>query len=322
MLATMADIVFVVDESGSDTNTNTQEWLAELVVGGDTLSLAEQLQAQGIDDVRFGLVGLGEGSSNGLTGTDERFDVPRYAHSQLMISGGSSSLFIDPAGPNGTLRDSDDVSAATFRTVFDSNLADVGSGKTEDGWDALEHVVAEYDFRDGAVPVVVLVQNDQGRLDVNDTLTHRGVLAALQSKNVVLNSVVAGELFVNGEPIGPGDPDPSEPLSNPTDAEFDWAPIFDLAQYETASGDFTDLYVLGVESDAADGVADRQHDFLWYDTNTANTTADVPTTTTSDALQISFNGSNTGATGMVGSGKSILIGEGITGGIGGMRSVL
>jgi hypothetical protein len=60
-------------------------------------------------------------------------------------------------------------------------------GSREDGWDAIDHAIAEYDIRDGAVPVYVLVQNDEGRLGdpnfshINATLTRDGILAALKS---------------------------------------------------------------------------------------------------------------------------------------------
>ena len=207
---------------------------------------------------------------------------------------------------------------------MNNDLAELGAGPTEDGWDAIEHAIAEYDFREGSVPVIVLVQGDQGRTILNDTLTRTGILAALQSKNAILNSILAGQLLADGEPpTGFVD----EPLlfrdgSNQSDPPLDpqpiasWAPIFDLATY----GLNEDIYVLGVEADSADGVRDWTHDFHWFDTDTINTTTDVPVATAADALQVSYNGSNTGATGMVGTGKSILIGQSIAGGIGGGAS--
>jgi hypothetical protein len=71
--------------------------------------------------------------------------------------------------------------------------------------------------------------------------------------------------------------------------------------------------VLGVEANKYDG---GPHDFHWVDTNTVNSTSDVAGTTTADTLQISFNGSNTGLSGMVGTRKSVLIGPNISGGSG------
>ncbi len=137
---------------------------------------------------------------------------------------------------------------------------------------------------------------------------------------MILNSIVAGQLLADGEPptgfvdeplLFRDGPNSSDPLLDPQPVAS-WAPIFDLAAY----GLQEDIYVLGVEADSADGGRDRTHDFHWFDTDTINTTTDVPVATTADAPQISYNGSNTGATGMVGSGKSILIGQAISGGIG------
>ena len=63
----------------------------------------------------------------------------------------------------------------------------------EDGWDAIEHAIMEYEFRDGAVPIFILVQDAEGRNSINDTLTHTGLLASLESKNIILNSIVVGQ---------------------------------------------------------------------------------------------------------------------------------
>src|SRR5690606_22965238 len=54
VLAVMADIVFLVDESGSDQDTQTQNWLATVVD-----DLATTLDNADID-ARYGLVGFGE----------------------------------------------------------------------------------------------------------------------------------------------------------------------------------------------------------------------------------------------------------------------
>ncbi len=162
--------------------------------------------------------------------------------------------------------------------------------------------------------MIVLVQGDQGRTVLNDTLTHSGVLSALRSKNVRLNSIIAGPLLADGVTVTG---DPGEPLGTKPGfggAEFDWAPVFDLVPY----GLDDDIYVLGVESDVSqdDFLPDGQHVYHAFDTDAHSVPGTLPTTE-SDALQISYNGSNTGASGLVGSGKSILIGEKFPGGIGG-----
>lgn len=310
MLAgTQADIVFLVDESFSDTEASTQEWLSRMVAGvdannngdrtemGDVLNLADQLATQGIDDVRYGLVGFGQR----LNATTQR-----YAHSQLLEPGITTSLFGTPA-VSPTPDSPATLSTAELNTVFNTNTAE--DGGLEDGWDAIEHAIAEYDFRDGAVAIFVLVQNDEGRAPLDASFwTRDGVLSALESKNVILNTLTAGNNFLIT----------STPETD--DAEGNWQPIFDLSPYNdlaNPSDNFSpDIRILGVEADAADNVADGQHDFHWVDTDTINMTADVPTPTTSDALQISYNGSGTGETGMVGTSKSVLIAQGINGSIG------
>jgi hypothetical protein len=276
MLAIAADIIFLVDESGSGTDTSTQEWLQQIVTGDlindsddiqDMPSFFDQLSVNGIDDVRYGIVGFGQ--------------INRFSHSQLFAG---SSKIGDPS----------QLTTAQLNAAF-AGL--VSEGGLEDGWDAIEHVIAEYDFRPGAVPMIVFVQDDEGRIDLNETLTHEGVLAALKSKNVILNSIVVG----NGV------------LENNGEAElFEWYPLADLSPYVISP----DIRVLGIEADMADGVRDRQHDYHWIDTNTINSIVDTITATESDALQVSYNGSNTGATGMVGSRNSILIGQNLIGGIG------
>lgn len=74
VLTTMADIVFMVDESSSELDASTQEWLRYVVTGdfdpsdgntvhaSDTVSLAGQLGAAGINNIQYGLVGFGEDS--------------------------------------------------------------------------------------------------------------------------------------------------------------------------------------------------------------------------------------------------------------------
>ena len=216
-----ADVVFLVDESSSQLSPDNQAWLAALVTGDvngdgnnsgppvDTMSLAEKLRDDGIDDVRYGLVGFGEFDQN---------DNPRYAQSQLFdfTTGDPDSLFGDPtapqSGPHDPLVDTSDLN-----TIFDTNLRERGG--IEDGWDALEHAIAEYRLREGAVPIFVLVQGEEGRIPLNDTLTRDGVLAALKSKNAILDVMVVGDNVIN---------------FNGTAAN-DWEPLFDLSSFELAA---------------------------------------------------------------------------------------
>ena len=217
-------------------------------------------------DVRYGLVGFGElVDGSGHT---------TYAHSQIV------NTDVSPGDP-----------AALFGTTAQLTTA-VGhlstSGGYEDGWDAIEHAIAEYEFRIDAVPVFVLLQAQEGRVRVNSTLTHDGILAALESKNVILNALVVD----------------------------DSAALFDLVPYAITAGDFNNRVILGVEADTADALKDGQHGYYLVDQTTGSLITNKPQTH-SDALQVSFNGSNTSQSGMIDTGRSILVGQNITGGIGG-----
>jgi hypothetical protein len=255
LLAVMADVVFLVDQSASTTNI-IEQWLSESVVQPDGLHNA--LVAGGID-VRYGLVGFGAGGELGVTA--------KFARSYV-VDGGTYSSGTDHV--------------ADIKTAI-NNLGTVGA--VEDGWDAIEAAIAEYPFRDGAVSMLVHVQNGSGRIDFNTTLVRDGVLRALESKNVVFNSNIAG-----------GQPD----LSGNTK-------LFPIDRYATSTNDFANRRVIGVEADSADGVHDGQHNYYLFDTSLGQFVTAKPQTTTSNALQVSFDGSNTGATGMVATGKSGLM---------------
>jgi len=176
-----ADIIFLVDESASAEDVPTQDWLRYVVTGdannddinsgagavaNDTTSLAERLELAGIDDVHYGLVGFG------FLGSEE-----------------GNSFLVDRTLPtdNPKALFGSSTQLATATDELDT------SGDTEDGWDAIEHAIAEYEIRPGAVPIFVMVQTEGGRATtVNTTLRQEGIEAALASKNVILNSVVAG----------------------------------------------------------------------------------------------------------------------------------
>lgn len=241
------------------------------IVDTGELNLSERLAAQGVDDVRYGVVAYGEQYIT--TGLD------RFAHS-LVVDTDQSNQPMNRLFSNGVTKQ-DHI--ADLKSAID-HLIEVERGGNEDGWDAIDHAISEYKFRAGAVPVFVLVQNDEGRIEVNNKLTRDGVLAALRSKNVILDSLVVDDL----------------------------ASLFDLSKYESNSGDFANLRVLGVEPSVS---GNGQHEYHAFDTAT-NTIATALPVTQSDTLQISYNGSNTGATGMVGTGKSILIGLNMSGGLG------
>jgi hypothetical protein len=176
-----ADIVFLIDESGSNSVSDpTHDWVrTSLVPRLEATGFASNLASKGITDVKYGLVGYG-GGSNISPNRD-------LANSFVVNSASSTSKLV---GTNLQL------------SQAMANLS--RNGDFEDGWDAIEHAMAEYPFRAGAVPVLVLVQSDEGRNELNATLTRPGVLAALQSKNVLLDSLVVGA-DVNGEGFDPVD---------------------------------------------------------------------------------------------------------------------
>lgn len=263
MLSASADIVFVLDKSGSvSINPDVYEWLKDEVFDSST-GIVQSLAAGGINDVRYGLIGYGasEVSSDG------------FAHSHIINASADDPLF-------GT--------AAQVDAVLESLRPNNGfGGDGEDGWDAFEHVVSEYRFRPGSVPVVVLLQNLEGRNRENTSLTRDGILAALNSKNVVVNTMTYGGDSGNGE-------------------------LFDLSLY----GGNSDVRILGVEADQNDPTGiDGHHNYVGLNTATGASVTAVGATT-SQALQVSYNGSNTGATGMVASGKSVQFAIGGSGGLG------
>ncbi|MCC6493693.1 MAG: hypothetical protein IT424_11820 [Pirellulales bacterium] len=258
----MADIVFLMDGSGSGDSTFMEDWIKEQVfagISGSPHPISQALAAKQITDVRYGLIGFADLASSS------------FAHSYIVDPGGADPLF----------GNADQVDAAF------ENFAVDGDG--EDGWDAFEHLIAEYKFRDGAVPVVILLQNQQGRNHSNTTLVREGLLAALQSKNVLVNTVIYGS----------------------TPDNFTYVPVFDLTPY----GGDPNVRILGVEADAADNVPDGRHNLAGINTNTRQLVASAGATQGA-ALQVSYNGSNTGASGMVDTGKSILFSKTATSGLG------
>jgi len=247
MLSANADIVFLFDES--DSLDNFESLMDCLKTTVDDLETS--LDNESVN-TRYGLVGFGG-----------------VAHSQL----------IDPD----TMKDDQERLWGTAANLADAVSDDLGEtpNSSENGWDALEHAIAEYDFRDDAVPVFILIQNQEGRVTNTETdmWVRRGIESALKSKNVVLNSIVAGTIGT-----------PQEPL-------------FELTEYGLDS----DYRVLGVDADIADGVRDFEHDYHVIDTTGNGSLVTSPGTTQADTLQVSYNGSNTGATGMVATGKSVVM---------------
>ncbi len=146
-----ADVVFVVDESGSMAGEHA--WLD----GGDSiaLNLETGLVNAGVLANQYGLVGFGGGGGH-LNG--HQHDV-----------GGVGSEF-------GT--------AAQFGTAANGLVT---NGWSEDGWGGIDRAL-NYGFRAGSRRNIVLV-TDEDR-DNNQPLTFNGVLNNLDNNNALLNAVV------------------------------------------------------------------------------------------------------------------------------------
>lgn len=160
MAATTADIVAVVDESGSMSTEHA--WLGGMINSLDTNLIARSVTAN-----QYGLTGFGT-SSHG---------------------GGSSQIphkHTVGAGDWGT--------AANFATAT-SGL--VVSGGTEDGWRALKYAMANYTYRSGAARNLVLV-TDEDRDNTDGSITYANTLAALQAGSFLLNAVVNASYTIAG----------------------------------------------------------------------------------------------------------------------------
>ena len=184
MLSASADIVFLFDESGSSMNEETTHgfaetlpWLKENIEEIDTA-----LRLQGVTDLRYGLVSYGG------------IELSGYGHSFLVDAGNGSAsdrLFSESTAGNPAARATEHV--IEIGTAFTNIHPDRSAPSLEDGWDAIEHAVSEYDFRDGAVPIFVLIQSDEGLVRTNNSLTREGTLASMSSSNVILNVLVPGQ---------------------------------------------------------------------------------------------------------------------------------
>ena len=173
---TKADIIFLVDESGS--MGGQHDWIADMVP-----ALEAGLVALGIDDNRYGLVGFG-GPPTG----DEN---PGHKHD---VGGGAFGTTTDLVTALSGLR---------------------GDGNNEDGYSALWHALrsGEYDFRDDATICLILITDDyredrDSRVDYTELgLTdYEGILSDLEAEQAVLNVVVSATFdYESGGPAAAAD---------------------------------------------------------------------------------------------------------------------
>jgi len=161
-LASSADIVFVVDESGS--MERGHDWLETMVYDLDL-----KLTAAGIEDNRYGLVGFGY-----LSVTGGPMTTASRSHSVGGSMFGTAAQFSDAAG-----------------------YAVAASGSFEDGYAALARAL-QYDFRPGAAVNIILV-TDEDRDVFDPALSYNSILQDLGVHHARLNVVLNSHLK-NGTP--------------------------------------------------------------------------------------------------------------------------
>lgn len=155
LAADYADVVFIVDESGSMSGEHT--WISNMVTDLEA-GLVGASVGVGADANQYALVGYGGHSAGGANNGHEH-----------LVGASSWGSATDLSTAAGTL---------------------VASGGTEDGYAAMNYFFTNYQTRSGAALNVVLI-TDEDR-DVTTTDTYAGILSALQGKNALLNVVING----------------------------------------------------------------------------------------------------------------------------------
>ena len=148
--ATTADVLFVVDESGSMSSEHS--WIGSMVTALDSA-----LGAAGVNNNQYGLVGFG-GSS--LTP-----HLPGHGHT---VGGGQFGT------------------AAELVTATTSLVL---NGGTEDGYSGIAHALNNYTFRAAAAVNVILITDEDRDITAGGN-TYASILTLLQGKNALLNAVV------------------------------------------------------------------------------------------------------------------------------------
>ncbi|MCG8517744.1 MAG: PEP-CTERM sorting domain-containing protein [Pseudomonadales bacterium] len=154
-----ADVVFLVDESGSMAGEHT--WLGNMIS-----SLESGLQAKGVGGSQanqYSLVGFG----SSLHGTGQ---AP-HPHDMDAGTGGIQNW----------------GSAAQFATATSSLVA---SGGFEDGWSAIDWAINNLSFRSDSAVNFVLVTDEDRDAPFGDTLTANGLLSDMGGLGALLNVVV------------------------------------------------------------------------------------------------------------------------------------
>jgi len=150
--ADTADVIFVVDESGSMSGEHA--WIVNMVADLDT-----GLNAAGVTGNQYALVGFAD-----------YYNPPSYTQDPYKI----------PVGG---------VDWGTAAQLSTAAGGLVTTGGTEDGWEAIQFALDNYSFRSGAALNIVLI-TDEDRDNTSSLYTYNSVLASLNLKNAYLNAVV------------------------------------------------------------------------------------------------------------------------------------
>lgn len=159
--ATTADVLFVVDESGSMAGEHA--WISNMVS-----SLDSALITAGVSGNQYGLVGFGGTSTHAV--------------------------------PSGTAGHGHTVGGGDFGTAAQLSTATgslVTSGGTEDGYSGIEYALNNYTFRAEAALNVILITDENRDILPGSTNTFASILGLLQGKNALLNAVV-NATYTNG----------------------------------------------------------------------------------------------------------------------------
>ena len=165
--AQAADIVFLVDESGSMAGEHT--WLGTMVS-----SLEAELQAAGETSNNYGLVGFG--CYSGHTGCS----YLQTAHKHLV--GGT------------------DFGSATDFSTATGTLST--SGGLEDGYQAIDFALNNYSFTSSAINFILVTDEDRDVASGAGGLNYTSMENALAEAGVVLNAVVNQTINSSGTAVG------------------------------------------------------------------------------------------------------------------------
>jgi hypothetical protein len=162
--ATSADVILLVDESGSMAGEHA--WIPGMVA-----SLEADLLSIGVTNNRYGVVGFGASAHGSGQGP----------HTHL-LSGADWGVAAD--------------------ITANMNPPFVNSGGLEDGWAAIDFAIANYAFRPQASVNFILI-TDEDR-DTWKTLSYAEVARLLDSNNVLLNAVVNNAFWTGAQTVALG----------------------------------------------------------------------------------------------------------------------